>query len=114
MGAKMNKMGCILACAGFWMLFALTEPVRAQGAAMDIIYGGVDDAEQILQSYLEPYANVLGADLNAGWYNTARPHQLGGISVTANVSWAKAPSSLLIYDVSGLDLMGVLVKNNHL
>jgi len=105
----MNKMGCVLACVVMGMLVAQARPVSAQGAAMDFIYGDVNDAEKILQAYLEPYANVLGADLNAGWYQTAKPHQLGGISVTANMSWAKAPVSLLSYDVASLDLSGQLV-----
>jgi hypothetical protein len=71
---------------------------------MDFVYGGLEDAEKVLQSYLEPFANILGADLNAGWYNTARPHELGGLDVTITASVAKAPSSLLTYDVADLGL----------
>jgi hypothetical protein len=78
--------------------------VRAQNLTMDFVYGGIEDAEKILQEYLRPYANVLGADLNAGWYNTARPHKLGGLDVTATVSWAKAPLSALSFDVNELNL----------
>jgi len=81
---------------------------RGQSYDLDYIYGGVSDAEKMLQAYLEPFANILGSDLNAGWYNTARPHQLGGVDVTATVSWAKAPSSLFTYDVSALELNGQL------
>jgi hypothetical protein len=83
---------------------------RASGQSyqLDFIYGGIDDAEKVLQAYLEPFANILGSDLNAGWYNTARPHKLGGVDVTATVSWAKAPAGLLTYDLSALDLHGDL------
>jgi len=81
-------------------------PAQGQKVPLDFIYGGLSDAEKVLQAYLEPYANILGSDLNAGWYNTARPHQLGGLDVTATVSWAKAPSSLLFYDVQSLGLNG--------
>lgn len=81
---------------------------KGQAYDLDYVYGGVDDAEKLLQSYLEPFANILGSDLNAGWYNTARPHQLGGVDVTATVSWAKAPSSMFTYDVSALALNGHL------
>jgi hypothetical protein len=77
----------------------------------DFIYGGIGDAEVILQEYLKPYAHILGADLNAGWYNTARPHQLGGLDVTATVSWAKAPPSALSYDLAELDLNGSIEEN---
>jgi hypothetical protein len=90
-------------------IFALNgSSVKGQIDVLDFIYGGLDDAEKILQRYMEPYANIVGADLNAGWYNTARPHSLGGFDVTATVSMARAPSSLLSFDVSGLSLNGTL------
>lgn len=79
-------------------------PLSSQNLALDFIYGGINDAEAILQEYLKPYANVLGSDLNAGWYNTARPHKLGGLDFTATVSWAKAPLADLTYNLSELDL----------
>lgn len=85
---------------------------KAQVYNMDFIYGGVSDAEKMLQAYLEPFANILGSDLNAGWYNTARPHQLGGVDITATVSWAKAPASLFTYDAMALDLYGQLDPEN--
>jgi hypothetical protein len=77
----------------------------------DFMHGGVEDAQVILQEYLKPYANVLGSDLNAGWYNTARPHELGGLDVTATVSWAKAPASALSYDLGALNLNGTVNSN---
>jgi hypothetical protein len=80
--------------------------LHAQELTMDFIYGGVEDAGIILQEYLRPYANVLGSDLNAGWYNTARPHELGGLDVTVTVSWARAPASLRTFDMALLDLNG--------
>ena len=84
----------------------LLAPVSSQDIVMEVIYGGVDDAEIILQEYLKPLANIIGSDLNAGWYNTARPHELGGLDVTATVSWAHAPASALSYDISKLTLNG--------
>jgi hypothetical protein len=89
----------------------MQNPLMAQVPSPDFIYGGIDDAEVILQEYLEPYAHILGSDLNAGWYNTAKPHQLGGLDVTASVSWAKAPYSALSYDLADLDLNGSIESN---
>lgn len=90
------------------LLVTAMFPLKGQRVPLDFIYGGLSDAEKVLQAYLEPYANILGSDLNAGWYNTARPHKLGGLDVTATVSWAKAPPSLLFYDVPSLGLSGEL------
>jgi len=86
-------------------------PSWSQTPAPDFIYGGIEDTETILQEYLAPYAHILGSDLNAGWYNSARPHELGGLDVTATVSWAKAPSSALSFDLADLDLNGTIVPN---
>jgi len=89
----------------------LMSPLLSQMPSPDFIYGGVEDAEVIFQEYLKPYANILGSDLNAGWYNTAKPHELGGLDVTATVSWAKAPASALFYDLAALNLNGTIEPN---
>ncbi|MFO7934319.1 MAG: DUF6588 family protein [Bacteroidales bacterium] len=95
----------ILAAILHWTILC---SVQSQRTRLDFIYGGVEDAEQILHEYLEPYARIIGSDLSAGWYNTARPHKLGGLSVTASISWARAPVSALTYDISDLDLNGTI------
>lgn len=86
----------------------IAVPAYSQILSMDIIHGGVEDAQAILQEYLKPFANILGSDLNAGWYNTAKPHELGGMDVTATVSWAKAPPSALSYNMAEMMLNGTV------
>jgi len=70
----------------------------------EFIYGGIDDASALMQEYFKPYANILGANLNSGWYTTARPHKLGGLDIMANVSVAFAPAQDLQYDLAMLAL----------
>jgi hypothetical protein len=89
----------------------LLSPLLSQSPSAEFISGGLEDAEIILQGYLKPYANILGSDLNAGWYNTAKPHELGGLDVTATVSWATAPASVLSYDLATLDINGSIEPN---
>jgi len=106
---KQSKMRRITRKAGFILaisLAGLALPAHSQLIYMDFLHGGIEDSQVILQEYLRPYAHILGSDLNAGWYNTARPHELGGLDVTATVSWAKAPASALAYDMSQLNLNG--------
>jgi hypothetical protein len=88
--------------------FMLIIPVRGQYLELDFAYAGLEDTEKLLQAYLEPFANILGSDLNAGWYNTARPHSLGGFDVTFSISASWAPPALLTYDVLSLGLNGRL------
>jgi len=108
----MKRSKSILGVIILTLSIGTTPFVKGQFADLDFVYGGVADAEKLLQAYLEPFANILGSDLNAGWYNTARPHKLGGLDVTATVSWAKAPSSLFIYDVATLGLNGQLASGS--
>lgn len=103
-----NRLGILILA----LSVSSTTQISGQFSELDFVYGGVADAEKLLQAYLEPFANILGSDLNAGWYNTARPHQLGGLDITASVSMAKAPSALLSYDVSTLGLTGELANGS--
>ena len=48
----------------------------------------LDNSEKILEAYISPYASALGGNLSAGWYNTAKPHKLGGFDITINASTA--------------------------
>lgn len=80
--------------------------------SMDFIYGGLEDTEILLQEYIQPYANVLGANLNAGWYHTAKPHKLGGFDITATVSWAFAPPSALDYDLSTIPDLNASIEGD--
>lgn len=77
---------------------------NAQIKEMDFIKGGVGDAEILLNEYLTPWANAFGANLNGGWYNTAKPHKLGGFDVTFTVNAAWAPPSAKTMDLSALGL----------
>jgi len=103
----MKRLSHRIILAGILQL-AMLITSAGQKTHLDFIYGGIEDAEAILQEYLKPYANIIGSDLNAGWYTTARPHKLGGLDVIATVSWAKAPASALTYHTSELDLNGTI------
>ncbi len=76
-----------------------------------MLTGGVDDAEQMLTEYLRPMANALGANINGGWYNTAKVHKFGGFDVTFTASVAFAPDAHKTYDLSTLTLAALYDDN---
>jgi len=88
--------------------------IKAQINTIDFIYGGIEDTEKMLQEYLRPYANILGANLNAGWYNSARPHKLGGLDIMVSGSVAFAPPEALQYDLASLALNGTVEGSSTL
>ena len=49
------------------------------------------DANEFLQAYLSPLGESLGAGLNNGWYNTAKPHKLGGFDLTFTLNTVLVP-----------------------
>ena len=51
------------------------------------------DAKAFLHEYLTPLGESLGATLNNGWYNTARPHRFGGFDATITLNVLNIPES---------------------
>lgn len=101
------KRTFILMVAGFFSLASVAqEPLR------DFFQGGVDDARTLSKAYLKPYGEMLGTSLNAGWYNTAKVHKLGGFDITFSVMNSVAPSSAQSFDVNALGLQNFSAVGN--
>jgi hypothetical protein len=76
----------------------------SQDPLRDFLQGGVGDASILTKAYLRPYGEMLGTSLNAGWYNTAKVHRLGGFDITVSVMNSVAPSSAQTFDINALPL----------
>lgn len=62
------------------------------------------DAVNFMGSYIAPWARAFGAGLNGSWYNSAKPHKLGGFDVTFGVNVGVVPASAETFDLSILKL----------
>ena len=71
---------------------------------VDFLRSGATDGLKIVEAYIGPWANAFGAGLNGGWYNTAKPHKLGGFDITAGINLGFVPSSATTFDVSQIGL----------
>jgi hypothetical protein len=78
---------------------------------MEVIKGGVTDGGKIVGGFITPWANAFSAALNGGWYNTGKPHKLGGFDITATVNLAFIPSSAETFDLKGLGLQTIKFDN---
>ena len=56
--------------------------------ASDLIQG-----EKLIESYFTPMTESFGAGLNSGWYNTAKPHSLGGFDITFTLNTVIIPNT---------------------
>ncbi|HAF28467.1 MAG TPA: hypothetical protein DCG75_05400 [Bacteroidales bacterium] len=100
---KRNKLRSKLYITAIVLLF--TSQVFAQfGQLGQVLSTGEDDAKKIFEAYLSPYANGMGAGLSTGWYNTAKPHKLGGFDLTVSFNLAIIPISDQSYDANDLNL----------
>ncbi len=98
-------------CFGLLSLFA-----GKSYAQIDImgrlLTGGIDDAEKISEAYLNPFIDGFGANLNAGWYNTAKPHSLFGFDLTVSLNTSIVPSVARSYSLSSLNLDATVIGDD--
>jgi hypothetical protein len=71
---------------------------------VDFLRGAPADGVKYIKSYISPWTNAFGAGLSSGWYNTAKPHKLGGFDITIGMNAGIVPSSDNTFDVSKIGL----------
>ncbi len=59
----------------------------------------ISDGKSLIEAYLAPFGNSLGASLNNGWYNTAKPHKLGGFDLTFTLNTVLVPQSVTSFNI---------------
>jgi hypothetical protein len=91
---------------------SLSIATMAQEPLRDFFQAGKANAEVLTKSYLRPYGEMLGTSLNAGWYNTAKVHKLGGFDLTFSVMNSVAPSSAKTFDANNIGLSNVSVSGD--
>lgn len=90
------------------LLLAAVSPVKAQlFDSGQILRAGTDDANILLQEYLKPFGGGFGADLNSGWFTSAKPLKKFGFDLRISVSASLVPSKDRFFDVTKLNLTTV-------
>jgi len=97
-----TKHGLLLAVMVTSGIYATVA--RAQGSVQDAIKGSVSDANTLVNGYVSPALTAIGYGLNQGWYNTAKPHKVLGIDVTATINFMKIPTSAATYYIDNSKL----------
>ena len=64
----------------------------------DVVQQSIHDSEIMLEGYMSPFGSAIGFGLNGGWYNTAKPHNLGGFDITAGLHIISIPSNAQSYN----------------
>lgn len=87
----------------FIILFSAKDSHAQFDNVGEILRGGANDANLLLENYITPFANGFGADLNTGWSNSARPYRTLGFDIRVNAAAAFVPSSDEFFDVADLE-----------
>lgn len=73
-----------------------------QRDAAQLLRFGQNDGKILATEYLRPFGEVLGINLNNGWYNSAGIHKLGGFDITVVATGGFIPSGKKYFDVAPL------------
>ena len=83
-------------------LCGLSHISAAQSEINNFIRGGVDDANTLLDAYTAPLGKSTGANLNAGWVNTAAALKPGRFELKLIGNVAYVPTSERTYNLNAL------------
>jgi len=83
-------------------LLVISMNVKSQIEDFNFFDGGIQDGIELFVPYVTPWVNAFGTDLNSGWYNTAKPHNLGGFDITLTFNTTFIPDKDLSFDLADL------------
>jgi len=69
----------------------------------------IKQGEKLIEAYFTPMAESFGAGLNSGWYNTAKPHSLGGFDLTFTLNTVIIPNAAETFKI-GNEFGGVFTS----
>jgi hypothetical protein len=96
------------------IVFCTISSVSLKSQVADLgnfMAGNVDDASKLFEAYLSPYVNGFGASLTGGWYNTAKPHKLGGFDITVTLNAGIVPQENETFSVNDLTLSSLALAS---
>lgn len=80
----------------FYGLHSFSQTLPSAIGSSDITEG-----EKLIEAYFTPMAESFGAGLNSGWYNTAKPHSLGGFDLTFTLNTVIIPNTAETFKIGG-------------
>lgn len=72
-------------------------------SAQNITVSNTSDATNFLGAYFSPFAESIGAGLNKGWYNTAKPHKFAGFDVSLSLNLITISDEIASFDVNSIE-----------
>ena len=67
--------------------------------SQSILANDIAQGEKLIEAYFTPMAKSFGSSLNNGWYNTAKPHSLGGFDLTFTLNTVIIPNTAKTFNI---------------
>jgi hypothetical protein len=94
------------------LLFTLLSGlIGISSYSQSILSNDIAQGENLIEAYFTPMAESFGAGLNNGWYNTAKPHSLGGFDLTFTLNTVIIPNSAETFNI--VDAFGNVFKSDE-
>ena len=78
----------------------MTFNTYSQSQSEPMPASAVTDAKSLIEAYISPLGNSLASGLNNGWYNTAKPHKLGGFDVTFTANFVLINDDVKTFNIN--------------
>ncbi len=85
------------------LIFTISSTLNlySQNTSTEItVAGDVADAQALIEAFISPLGNSLCSGLNNGWYNTAKPHKLGGFDVTFTANFVLINDDVKTFNIN--------------
>tara|TARA_B100001758_G_scaffold185010_1_gene161726 strand:+ start:6337 stop:7275 length:939 start_codon:yes stop_codon:yes gene_type:complete len=82
-----------------YLFILLASLFTINSYAQVILAEDITQGEKLIEAYFSPMAESFAGGLNNGWYNTAKPHSLGGFDFTLSLNTVIIPKSAQTFNI---------------
>jgi len=84
------------------LIFTISSTLNlySQNTGTEFVPAHITDAQALIEAYISPLGNSLASGLNNGWYNTAKPHKLGGFDVTFTANFVLINDDVKTFNIN--------------
>ena len=107
---KIYLVGIIIFLSGLFVL-PTTAIAQTEEDIAAFLEASEEDAEKLMDAYLQPFIRSLSFGMTGGWYTTAKAHSTLGFDLSFTANLAFIPTSENFFDPNKLGLTSATVYN---
>lgn len=90
----------------------MQQEAKGQGAVIDVLGSGVEDADKLLNAYFRPFGESFAIGLGQNWYNSAAPLKLLRFNVQVGASLVQVPTESQTFNPTTLGMNNLTPLGN--